>query len=384
MKNTRILISGAGIAGLTLAYWLKQYGFTPTLIEKHPFLRKGGYKVDVRGTAIEVAKHMGIHQSLIDANVNIERSQFVTSNFKIFHFDGDMLGYCCEGDIEINRWDLSQIIAEAVGEVEIIYDDSITKLDEKIHFEKGESRKFDLVIGADGINSTVRKLAFGTDAQFVREVGVHFCIFPIPNIFKLERSEILYFDKGKFVAAYAVNGHSLAAFAFKPGKDRISRENLKGLFEEQFKNLGWEIPRLVTAMKESGDCYFDRLAQVRMPTWSNGRVALVGDAAYAAAGIGTSLAMVGAYVLAREIAQANGDYMTAFARYEKSIRKFIEKGQDMSASHYQLWKGDSSWLIKCQLYLMKVLPDKFIRFLTKRGRQRMKKTANAYTLESLE
>lgn len=383
MKNTRILISGAGIAGLTLAYWLKQYGFTPTLIEKHPFLRKGGYKVDVRGTAIEVAKRMGIYQSLIDANVNIVRSQFVTSNFKIFHFEGDMLGYCCEGDIEINRWDLSQIIAKAVGEIEIIYNDSISKLDEKrVHFEKGDSREFDLVIGADGINSAVRKLAFGSDSQFVKELGVHFCIFPIPNIFKLERSEIVYFDKGKFVAAYAVNGHSLAAFAFKPEKDKLPHENLKALFEAQFNNLGWEIPRLITAMKESEDCYFDKLAQVRMPMWSNRRVALVGDAAYAASGIGTSLAMVGAYALAREIARANEDYITAFSNYEKSIRKFIEKGQDMSESHYQLWKGDSSWLIKCQLYLMKMLPGKFIRFLTQRGRQQMKEAANAYTLET--
>lgn len=382
MKNTRILISGAGIAGFTLAYWLKQYGFTPILIERHPFQRKGGYKVDVRGTAIEVAKRMGIYQSLIDANVNIERSQFVTSDFKIFDFEGDILGYCCEGDIEINRWDLSQIIAKGVGEIEIIYDDSITKIDERVYFEKGAPRAFDLIIGADGINSTVRRLVFGPDSQFVREPGVHFCIFPIPNIFNLERSEIVYFDRGKFVSAYAVNGHSLAAFAFKPGKGKPPRENLKALFEAEFQNLGWEIPKLIAAMKESDDCYFDKLAQVRMPTWSNGRVALVGDAAYAASGIGTSFAMVGAYVLAREIAAANGDYRTAFAKYEKSIRKFIEKGQGMSESHYQLWKGDSSWLIKCQLYLMKMLPRKFIRFLTQRGRQQMKEAANAYILES--
>jgi 2-polyprenyl-6-methoxyphenol hydroxylase-like FAD-dependent oxidoreductase len=323
---------------------------------------------------------MWIYQSLVDMNVNIERSQFVTSNSKVFHFEGDMLGYCCEGDIEINRWDLSQIIAQAVGECEIIYGDAITQIGEKVHFEKGEPREFDLVIGADGINSRVRRLVFGPDSQFVKELGVHFCIFPIPNVFNLDRSEIAYFDKGKFVAAYAVNGHSLAAFAFKP-KENLPRENLKALFEEQFKGLGWEIPRLVAAMKESDDCYFDRIAGVRMPIWSKGRVALVGDAAHAAAGIGTSLAMVGAYVLAEKIAQANGDYTTAFAEYENAIRKFVEQGQEMSDSHYQFWKGDSSWLIRFQLYLMKMLPGRFIRFLTKRGRQQMKAAANAYTLD---
>lgn len=378
----KILISGAGIAGLTLAYWLKQQGFTPTLIEKHPSLRKGGYKVDVRGAALEVAKRMGIYQALFDANVNLERSKFVTSDFTEFQFEGDILGHCSNGDIEINRWDLSQIIAKALGEIEIIYNDSITKLDEEVHFEKLVPQKFDLVIGADGLNSKVRKLAFGDDSKFVREYGVHFCVFPVSNIFKLEREEIVYFDKGKLVTAYAIDPHSLACLAFKSEKE-IRNENLKEVFEDQFKSYGWEIPRLIAAMKESRDCYFDTLAQVRMPHWSKGRVALVGDAAHAASGIGTSLAMVGAYVLAREIGRSNGDYMTAFAKYEKSIRKFIEIGQDMAQSNLQLLtKSDSSWLIKCQLSIMKRMPGSFIRLFSKWGRWRMKKAANAIVLDN--
>lgn len=378
----KILISGAGIAGLTLAYWLKQQGFIPTLIEKHPSLRKGGYKVDVRGAALEVAKRMGIYQALFDANVNLERSKFVTSDFTEFQFEGDILGHCSNGDIEINRWDLSQIIAKALGEIEIIYNDSITKLDEEVHFEKLVPQKFDLVIGADGLNSKVRKLAFGDDSKFVREYGVHFCVFPVSNIFKLEREEIVYFDKGKLVTAYAIDPHSLACLAFKSEKE-IRNENLKEVFEDQFKSYGWEIPRLIAAMKESRDCYFDTLAQVRMPHWCKGRVALVGDAAHAASGIGTSLAMVGAYVLAREIGRSNGDYMTAFAKYEKSIRKFIEIGQDMAQSNLQLLtKSDSSWLIKCQLSIMKRMPGSFILLFSKWGRHRMKKAANAIVLDN--
>lgn len=381
MKNKNVLISGAGIAGLTLAYWLKQRGFIPTVIEKHPCLRKGGYKVDVRGAALEVAKRMGIYQTLVDENVNIKRATLITPDLKMFEFESDILGFCSPGDIEVNRYDLCQILSKAVGEIEIIYNDSIIRLDEKVYFEKMEPREFDVVIGADGLHSKVRKLAFGEDSQFLIDNRVRFCVFPISNIFGLNRSEIVYFDKGKFAAAYAVNNHSFACLAFKAEKDKLLDENSKSVFEELFKDLGWEIPRLISAMKESSDCYFGSTSQTRMPIWSRGRVALVGDAAYSAQGIGTSLAIVGAYVLAREMGEANGDYALAFSRYEKSIRKFVEKGQNVSQSnHAILEKGDSSWLIKCQLYVMKILPGQFVRLFTQWGRWRQKKAANAITL----
>ncbi|MBM3183834.1 MAG: hypothetical protein FJZ64_00830 [Chlamydiae bacterium] len=377
MKNKNVLISGAGIAGLTLAYWLKKQGFTPTIIEKHPFLRKGGYKVDVRGAALEVAKRMGIYPSLLDENVNIQRAQFITSDHKIFELDGDILGFCSKEDLEINRFDLCQILLKAVGEIEIIFDDSITHFDEKVHFEKHKPRTFDLVIGADGAHSKVRRLAFGEDARFLMENGVRFCVFPIPNLFGLNRSEIVYFNQGKFAAAYAVNHHSYACLAFKPKKNPLFSD-AKAVFEEHFKNLGWEIPRLIQEMKANNDCYFGSTTQTRMPFWSKGNIALVGDAAYSAQGIGTSFAMVGAYILARELGRAGGDYAAAFSQYEKSMRKFVEKGQDISlANHAMLAMSDSSWLIKCQLYIMKMVPGKFLRFFTAWGRWRMKRAANA-------
>ncbi len=385
MKNTRILISGAGAAGFTLAYWLKQYGFTPTLIDKYPGLRRGGYKVDVRGAAIEVAKQMGIYQSLVEANVNLKSSKFVAPNLKVFQFDSGMLSLCSEGDIEINRWDLVQILSKAVEEVEIIYDDSITQFDESdkvVYFEKMAPREFDLVIGADGIYSKVRKLVFGEDSKFIKEYGVNFCIFSIPNIFELERSEMVYFDKGKFVAAYAINNHSVACLAFKSKKEKLLRENLKEVFEEQFKHLGWEIPRLITLMRESEDCYFDMLAQVQMPGWVKGRVALVGDAAYAASGIGTNLAMIGAYVLAREIKLADGDYLTAFARYETLLRECVEISQKASKDVHELWQS-SNWKIKCQLYLLKILPGKFLQFFMKKGSSKIQKAARSINIKKI-
>ncbi len=382
MKDKRILISGAGIAGFTLAYWLKQRGFSPTIIERHRDVREGGYKVDVRGTAVEVAKRMGIYQDLLEANVNLVRSKFVSSDHKVFEFDGDILGFSSEGEIEVNRWDLAQILSKKIGKIEIIYGDSITKIDEKlVHFEKMEPREFDIVVGADGQFSNVRRLVFGEDSKFLRRYGIQFCVFPIPNIFELERCEIVYFDKGKLATAYAVGNHSYACLAFKSEDEALSSDNLKAVFEKQFQDLDWEVPRLISLMKESDDCYFNSIAEVRMPCWSKGRVALIGDATHSAQGMGTSLAMVGAYVLAREIDESN-DYTLAFDKYEKNMRKFVEAAQALAEANHQAFTG-SSIRMKFQLYLMKFLPKKIIQYFTERGKKQMKEVANGLTLEPI-
>lgn len=383
MKDKQILISGAGIAGFTLAYWLKQRGFSPTIIEKHPYVRGGGYKVDVRGTALEVAKRMGIYQDLLEANVNLERSKFVSSDHSIFEFDGDILGNSSEGEIEINRWDLAQILSKEVGEIEIIYDDSITKIDEKrVYFEKMKPREFDIVIGADGQYSNVRRLAFGEDSKFLKRYGIQFCVFPIPNIFELDRCEIVYFDNRKLVTAYAVGNHSYACLAFKSEDEVFPLDNLKAVFERQFQDLDWEVPSLISLMKDSNDCYFNSIAQVRMPCWSKGRIALIGDAAHSVQAMGTSLAMVGAYVLARELDESNGDYLLAFDKYEKTMRKHVEAAQDLAEANQKAFTG-SSMRMKFQLYLMKILPKKIIQYLTEKGRKQMKEVANGLTLEPM-
>ena len=383
MKDKKILISGAGIAGFTLAYWLKQRGFSPTIIEKHPYVRGGGYKVDVRGTALEVAKRMGIYQDLLEANVNLVCSKFVTSDQKVFEFDGDILGHSSEGEIEINRWDLAQILSKKVDEIEIIYGDSITNIDGKmVYFDQMEPREFDIVVGADGQYSNVRRLVFGEDAAFLKRYGIQFCVFPIPNIFELERCEIVYFDKGKLATAYAVGNHSYACLAFKSEEEMLLIDNLKTVFEKQFQGLDWEIPRLVSLMKESDECYFNSIAQVRMPYWSQGRVVLIGDAAHSVQAMGTSLSMAGAYVLAREIDKSKGDYTLAFDRYEKNMRKFVESAQDLAEDNQQAFT-ESSLRMKIQLYLMEFLPKKIIQYFTDRGKRQMKEVANSLILEPI-
>nr|WP_272913372.1 FAD-dependent monooxygenase [Criblamydia sequanensis] len=374
-------MSGAGIAGFTLAYWLKQRGFSPTIIEKYPYVRGGGYKVDVRGTALEVAKRMGIYEDLLEANVNLVCSKFVSSGQKVFDFDGDILGHSSEGEIEINRWDLAQILSKKVGEIEIIYGDSITNIDGKmVHFEQMEPREFDIVVGADGQYSNVRRLAFGEDATFLKRYGIQFCVFPIPNIFELERCEIVYFDSGKLATAYAVGNHSYACLVFKSEDVALSVDNLKAIFENEFQGLGWEVPLLVSLMKESNDCYFNSIAQVRMPCWSKGRVALIGDAAHSVQAMGTSLAMIGAYVLAREIDESNGDYALAFESYEKAMRNLVEASQDLAENNQQAFT-QSSIRMKIQLYLMRILPKRIIQYFNEMGKKQMKDVANRLTLE---
>ncbi|MDN3504566.1 MAG: hypothetical protein P0S95_03195 [Rhabdochlamydiaceae bacterium] len=177
--------------------------------------------------------------------------------------------------------------------------------------------------------------------------------------------------------------HSYACLAFKSDQDNLTSEKRQLVFEEKFRNLGWEVPRFVSEMKSSESCYFNTIAQVRMAKWSKGGVALVGDAAHAASGMGTSLAIVGAYVLAKEIERGGGDYSLAFERYESRIRDFVEKGQELADSNHQLLASDgSSMKMMAQLYLMKVLPRRFIQYITERGRKQMRRVANGLVLES--
>lgn len=390
--NKRILISGAGISGLTLAYWLKQFGFVPTLVEKHPALRTGGYKIDIRGVAIEVIKQMGVYAAVNEAKTDIREATIIESGGKQSKkIDAELCGGRVEGDLEILRGNLCEILFNQIGDVECLFGDSITNIsqnEENVHveFEKSQPRVFDLVIGTDGHHSTVRNLVFGTEPEFVKELGLYISVYSIPNFLHLDRAEIEYFESQKFINVYSASNdlNAKAGFAFfsEPLKfDYRDRNGQQMLLQKTFAGIGWEVPRLLAFMKDAPDFYFDSIAQIILPCWSKGRVTLVGDAGYAPSplsGQGTSVAMIGSYVLAGELAAAQGDYKRAFSEYERILRKFVETNQELVEMNVALMSGsETSSIAWLHHQLIELLPESVVIELWKKlGVKRVNEAAN--------
>lgn len=399
LNNKKILISGAGIAGLTLAYWLKKYGFDPKIIEKHPTLRTEGYKLDIRGRAVDVIKRMGLQQVIFEARTDIQKARYVDKSGKIItETHPDLCGVRAEGDLEIVRGNLCQILFKQIGEIECLFGDSIKNISQhsngvQVEFEKNKPEQFDLVIGADGLHSKVRKLGFGEENHFLHELGLYISFYSIPNFLNLDRIEIEYHSPQRFAIAYCPrDGMAKAGFAFSSQRPRIDlseQMQQQEFLKKAFANEGWEIPCLLSFMDQTDDFYFDCMAQIHMPHWTKGRIALVGDAGYAVspvAGQGTSVAIVGAYVLAGELAAAQGDYHQAFRKYEEALRAFIEKNQKLAQMSVALMEGNNSSWIKSKIvqliyFLGNLLPGSLIQFFKNLGLKRTSKAANAIVLK---
>jgi 2-polyprenyl-6-methoxyphenol hydroxylase-like FAD-dependent oxidoreductase len=346
-QNNTILISGASAAGPSLAYWLHRYGFHPTVVERAPALRAGGYAIDLRGAAVHVAERMGILAAARKASTDLREILFVDSKNEVLaSMDANFgAGPGEAGDVELLRDDLAQILYAATKDsIDYIFGDSITSLSQheqgvEVTFERGAPRTFDLVIGADGSHSNVRALSFGDEAQFSHYLGQHVAIFTIPNFLHLDRVWLMHYVPKKMAAImqYGSRKHTRALFIFSSPKldydhrDVAQQKNIvRNMFVEE---TGWEFPRLLEEMREASDFYFDDVSQIRMDRWSNGRVALVGDAAFGPTlitGQGTSMALVGAYVLAGELAAAGGDYRAAFPRYEQECRSYMKQNQEIA------------------------------------------------------
>jgi 2-polyprenyl-6-methoxyphenol hydroxylase-like FAD-dependent oxidoreductase len=355
VKHRDILISGGGIAGPALAYWLRGHGCTPTVVEQAPAPRPGGQAVDLRGAAREVVDRMGILEQVRQAHTGTRGMAFVdAANRRLASMPADLLGDSggAVAELEILRSDLAGILAGLTrDDVEYVFGDVVTEIAEgddgvKVSFERGAPRSFDLVVGADGLHSGVRGLAFGPESRFVRDLGAYVASFTAQSRLDLDGWELLHSAPGRTAGLYPVRrgGQAKAMFYFASpplAYDRRDLDRQKRLLAEAFAGVGWEVPRLLEAMWPATDFYFDRIAQVRMDRWSAGRVALVGDAAFGPsplAGVGTSLALVGAYVLAGELAAADGDHDRAFAGYEASLRDYVARGQ-------RLAKGNTAGLI---------------------------------------
>ncbi|CAM5426872.1 FAD-dependent oxidoreductase OS=Streptomyces tendae OX=1932 GN=GUR47_32250 PE=4 SV=1 [Streptomyces tendae] len=337
-----VLVSGASIAGPALAYWLHRHGYAVTVVEKAPAVRSGGYPVDVRGTALDVVEKMGILPQLRDAHIDLRRITFL---------DGDggevtslhphaVTGGVTGRDLEIRRGDLTDALYAAVrDDVEFLFDDSVATLDQSGHgvdvtFRGGGSRTFDLVFGADGMHSRTRERLFGPEERFHRYLGHCFAVFTMPNTLGLSHETVLWNTPGRAAALYAVGDdevHAFLTFARPEPPQETAGDPYaqRALAAEAFADAGWKVPDILAALHDADDVFFDAVGQIRMPRWSHGRVALLGDAAHAPSfltGQGTSLALVGAYHLARSL--AGRDHAEGFAAYEHGMRDLVTRTQD--------------------------------------------------------
>lgn len=340
----KVLISGASIAGPVLAFWLNRYGYDVTVVEKAGTIRSGGYPIDVRGTALEVVRRMGILPRLQDMHIDLGRLTFLNgdgsevTSLRPHIVTGGVVGR----DVEVRRGDLTEVLYAAVrDDVEFLFNDSIETLQESgggidVTFRGGGRRTFDMVFGADGMHSHTRKMLFGPEEQFHRYLGYCFAVFTMPNTFGLSNETVMWNDPGRAAALYAVGGddevHAFLNFSQpEPPLDVLpDPQAQRDLLATVFADAKWEVPGMLAALRDADDLFFDMVGQIRMPHWSSGRVALVGDAAHAPSfltGQGTSLALVGAYMLAGSL--ADRDHAAGFAAYEHSTRNFVTLNQNL-------------------------------------------------------
>jgi len=356
-KNTTILISGASIAGPTLAYWLTRYGFTPTVIERAPHLRAGGYPVDVRFEAMQVAQRMGIWPRLQQEQTTLGEIAFVNARHQRLgrvnlHAGRQALAAFDVDVVEIMRGDLAQILYDLTkNEVEYCFGDSIQELRQDadgvaVTLARGGTRRFDLVVGADGLHSIVRTLVFGDEAHLARYLGYQVGVFTTDNDLGLGAGGMqMYGVPGQQVAVRSTRGaQTLAAYFLfqQPTPLRYDYHDVaqhKHLLAAVFAGAGWEVPRLLEKMQTAADLYFDAVSQIRLASWSHGRVVLLGDAGYCPGlltGQGTTLAMMGAYILAGELQVARGDHQRAFARYEQAFRPVVLQEQRKAGTNARI------------------------------------------------
>ena len=338
MVVTDVLISGAGIAGSTLAYWLARHGLHPTVVERAQGMRSSGNPVDVRGPAVPVAEAMGIMPLL-------RKAATATTAMSLLGASGRQVARvrtpAAKGrrtEVEVPRSDLASILYEAARpDAEFLFDDTITALRPdgdgiEVAFDRAAPRRFDLVVGADGLHSTVRGIAFGPERDYLHHLGLYVATLPLGRPADRPDEVVLFNTPGRLASIHPARGEALAAFIFRapaiPDLDYRDIARHRQIVLDAYAGAGWEVPRLLDALREADEFYFDAVSAVKLPSWSRGRITLVGDAASCVSllGDGSSLAIAGAHTLAEALATTS-DTADALRAYEHRHRKLVAPKQ---------------------------------------------------------
>ncbi|NUT96660.1 MAG: NAD-binding protein [Saccharothrix sp.] len=381
-----ILISGAGVAGSSLAGWLRRYGVDVTVVEKATGLRDGGYKVDVRGVAVEVLRRAGVLDLVRAVETQVKDAHFVDSRGKrVATMSADVFGGREGEDLEVLRGDLVRVLRDA-ADVEYLFGEWVEEVEDvaggvRVRFGSGAERVFDAVVGADGLHSRVRGLVFGDESRFRHDLGHHVSIFTSSSDHGLDREELLYAEPGRTTNVYRTAGDGGARALFLFRDDAANGRHGAERLAEVFAGAGWKVPELVAEAARARDLYFDSVSLIRMDRWSRGRVVLVGDAAYAASpasGQGTSLALVGAYVLAGELVDG---LEGAFERYESLMRDFVTANQALAETNLKGMVLSSKAKIWFQTRMLRLIPhlpgrDRMVERIT----EPIRRAATAITL----
>jgi 2-polyprenyl-6-methoxyphenol hydroxylase-like FAD-dependent oxidoreductase len=341
----KILVIGAGVSGLAICYWLQRFGFSPALIEKSPCIRKGGQGVDIRGAAIDIVKKMGIYEKICKMRTTVEYGRQVDVMGNTLHEEqAEKFGYRQNDDAEILRGDLVEILIKQIERVPCHFNQSVDNIEQNddgvtVYFKDGKTEHYDLVIGADGVRSSIRRMAFDKDEYELVNLWACVGIFSIPNYLNLNHTDVQCESHQKAIFMNSDKNPNIAqvGLVFRPQQDLTDlrdESKQKQILREAFHDFGWEAEKILELMSGSDDFYFDSVTQVKMRSWTKGRVALLGDAGYCPSpfsGQGSNLALIGAYILAGELKTAKGNYKHAFNRYHELLHSYIEANQQFGA-----------------------------------------------------
>jgi 2-polyprenyl-6-methoxyphenol hydroxylase-like FAD-dependent oxidoreductase len=384
-KNNRVLISGAGVAGLTAAYWLNKWGYDPVVIEHAPTLREGGYMIDFWGVGFDVAEKMGILPELEKAHYNITSLDYVDKNN---HRKGGidvskMRAAVNYRHYNLLRGNLVRVLYDLVkSDVKIIFGNSIQSIDDDaekvdVRLTDGHTESFDLLIGADGLHSNVRSLEFGEESQYEKYLKYYTSSFTIDNYLNKDNIFRMYSTPGKEISIYSVAENKLAAFLVFRQEEHLnlSHHDIEGgkkILWDVFGDVGWESQEILRRMETASDFYFDVVSQILMDTWHKNRITLIGDAGHCVsllAGQGSGLAMASAYTLAGELKDAGGDYAIAFRNHQSFLSPEIERTRKIAlefgneiapGSNIGIWKRNLTSRLTSFQFVMNSFVNKFM------------------------